>query len=137
MLSYQACVDIRGSQSHTEQASCTAEWKEGSTYYFVARMNSSHVSAKDPEASFRCFVYRAIHAGYLVSQSAEAKCNLHSATEGYRTMELRRGEREFSVSSIQYLRKTINFVGFLLNSSFYILHYILQLAMLQCVFGLQ
>ena len=31
VLSYQACVDIKGSQSHTEQAQCIGDWKEGST----------------------------------------------------------------------------------------------------------
>jgi len=88
VLSYQACVDIKGSQSHTEQAQCIGEWKEGSTYYFAAVMNSTHVSRYDREDSFRCFVYKQIHNGYLISQSAEAKCNLHTATEGYRTMTL-------------------------------------------------
>ena len=123
MLSYQACVDIRGSQSHTEHASCTAEWKEGSTYYFVARMNSSHVSEKDPEASFRCFVYRAIHAGYLVSQSAEAKCNLHSATEGYRTMELRRGE-SFPFLQFNICERPSILLGFCSTVSLYFAIYI-------------
>ena len=36
VLSYQACVDIKGSQSHTEWAQCIGDWKEGSTYYFAA-----------------------------------------------------------------------------------------------------
>lgn len=90
VFSYQACVDIKGSQSQTEQAHCIADWKEGSTYYFVAQMNSSHVSTADQESSFRCFVYKEIHSGYRLSQSAEAKCNLYTATEGYRTMSLKR-----------------------------------------------
>jgi len=90
VFSYQACVDIKGSQSQTEQAHCIADWKEGSTYYFVAQMNSSHVSTADQESSFRCFVYKEIHTGFLLSQSAEAKCNLYTATEGYRTMSLKR-----------------------------------------------
>ena len=36
----------------------------------------------------RCFVYKQIHNGYQLSQSAEAKCNLYTAAEGYRTMTL-------------------------------------------------
>jgi len=88
VLSYQACVDIKGSQSHTEQAQCIGDWKEGSTYYFAAVMNSSHVSRFNREDSFRCFVYKQIHNGYQLSQSAEAKCNLYTAAEGYRTMTL-------------------------------------------------
>ena len=88
MLSYQACVDIKGSQSQTEQAECIGEWKEGSTYYFAAIVNSSHVNREDREESYRCFVYKQIHNGYQLSQSAEARCNLYTATEGYRTMTL-------------------------------------------------
>jgi len=88
VLSYQACVDIKGSQSHTEQAQCIGNWKEGSTYYFAAVMNSSHISRYDKEDSFRCFVYKQIHNGYLMSQSADASCHLYTATEGYRTMTL-------------------------------------------------
>ena len=53
VLSYQACVDIKGSQSHTEQAQCIGDWKEGSTYYFAAIMNSSHVTRYNREDSFR------------------------------------------------------------------------------------
>ena len=94
VFNYQACVDIKGSQSQTEQATCIADWKEGSTYYFVAQMNSSHVNTEDMESSFRCFVYKEIHSGFLLSQSAEAKCNLYTAMEGYRTMELKRCKHE-------------------------------------------
>ena len=53
VLSYQACVDIKGSQSHTEHAQCVGDWKEGSTYYFAAIINSSHVSRFSREDSFR------------------------------------------------------------------------------------
>ena len=53
MFSYQACVDIKGSQSLTEQAECIGDWKEGSTYYFAAILNSSLVSREDREESYR------------------------------------------------------------------------------------
>ena len=53
MLSYQACVDIKGSQSHTEWAQCIGDWKEGSTYYFAAILNSSLVTRQDREDSYR------------------------------------------------------------------------------------
>ena len=53
VLSYQACVDIKGSQSHTEQAQCIGDWKEGSTYYFAAILNSSLVTRQDREDSYR------------------------------------------------------------------------------------
>jgi hypothetical protein len=90
VFNYQACVDIKGSQSQTEEAQCLGHWKEGSTYYFVAMMNSSYVSRDHLESSFRCFVYKEVHTGFLLSQSAEAKCNLYKANEGFRTMSLRR-----------------------------------------------
>ena len=53
MFSYQACVDIKGSQSLTEQAECIGSWKEGSTYYFAAILNSSLVTRQDREDSYR------------------------------------------------------------------------------------
>jgi len=90
VFNYQACVDIKGSQSQREEAQCLAHWKEGSTYYFVAMMNSSHVARQQLESSFRCFVYKEVHTGFLLSQSAEAKCNLYTAVEGFRTMALKR-----------------------------------------------
>ena len=53
VFSYQACVDIKGSQSQTEQAECIGSWKEGSTYYFAAILNSSLVTRQDREDSYR------------------------------------------------------------------------------------
>jgi hypothetical protein len=38
--SYQACVDIKGSQSQTGQAHCIADWKEGSTYYTLQQKDT-------------------------------------------------------------------------------------------------
>ena len=53
VLSYQACVDIKGSQRQTEQAHCIGHWKKGSTYYFAAILNTSHVTRQDREDSYR------------------------------------------------------------------------------------
>ena len=93
VLRYQACPDIQGSQSLTEQVECIAQWKEGSIRYFAARVNSSISSRPGEwENMFRCFVYRSQYGGWLLAQSGEAKCNLHKATEGYRTMSLKYGE---------------------------------------------
>ena len=33
----QACADIKGSESSVESVECIAEWKEGSTYYFLGK----------------------------------------------------------------------------------------------------
>ena len=46
-------MDIKGSQSLTEQAECIGSWKEGSTYYFAAILNSSLVTRQDREDSYR------------------------------------------------------------------------------------
>ena len=90
---YQACPDIQGSQSLTEQVECMAQWKEGSIRYFAARVNSSNFNRPGEwKNMFRCFVYRKQYNGWLLAQSGEAKCNLHKATEGYRTMSLKYSE---------------------------------------------
>ena len=46
---------------------------------------------------YRCFVYKQIHNGYQLSQSAEARCNLYTATEGYRTMTLTKCKKYFTI----------------------------------------
>jgi len=89
LLEYRACPDLRGSQSLVQQLECVAQWKEGSVHYFAGRMNTSLVTRPgDWESIFRCFVYRRQHNGWLLAQSGEAKCNLHRATEGHRTLNL-------------------------------------------------
>lgn len=90
MFRYQACPDIKGSESGVERAECIARWKEGSTYYFVARMSSNRISPGDYEQIFRCFVYQKQYGGFLLSQSGEAKCNLYTAQEGHTTLNLRK-----------------------------------------------
>ena len=96
---------------------CLAQWKEGSTYYFLGLISHDHVSPYDYEDRFRCFAYQTIFQvnciiaplgvinvlgilkpinflllqGYLISQSGDAQCTLHSATEGDKTMKLTKG----------------------------------------------
>nr|XP_040570826.1 uncharacterized protein LOC121120042 [Lepeophtheirus salmonis] len=86
----QACADIKGSESSVEELKCLADWKEGSTYYFLGLMNVSHVQSDNYEGRFRCFVYESIHKGFFLSQSGEAKCNLYTAREGAKTMKLKK-----------------------------------------------
>jgi len=89
LMKYQACPDMKGSESLTEQVECIGEWKEGSIRYFAARVSSSLTTRPGEwEAMLRCYVYRPQYQGWLLAQSGEAKCNLHKATEGYRTMSL-------------------------------------------------
>lgn len=87
---YQACADIKGSESIVESVECIAQWKEGSTYYFLGLISRHHVSPYDYEDRFRCFAYSTIHQGYLISQSGDAQCTLHSAKEGDKTMTLKK-----------------------------------------------
>ncbi|XP_019771742.1 uncharacterized protein LOC109545465 isoform X2 [Dendroctonus ponderosae] len=99
LLSYQACPDIYGSESTVEELQCLASWKEGSVRYLVGQIHHHHVTSN--EDRFRCFVYEkttpssenAEGIDYRVAQSGDATCNgLFSATEGSRTMTLRRAQ---------------------------------------------
>lgn len=83
-----------------EELQCLASWKEGSIRYLVGQLHHHHVTSN--EDKFRCFVYEKTTASsenadgvdYRVAQSGDATCNgLFSATEGSRTMTLKRGEK--------------------------------------------
>ena len=54
-LNFQACIDVAGSESATEELQCLATWSEGSKNYLVAEMNREHVYSD--ESKYRCFVY--------------------------------------------------------------------------------
>lgn len=54
-LNFQACIDVQGSESVSEELACIAAWKEGSKRYLVAEMNREHVYSD--ESKYRCFVY--------------------------------------------------------------------------------
>lgn len=43
-----------------ESVECLAQWKEGSTYYFLGLISRDHVSPHDYEDRFRCFAYQEI-----------------------------------------------------------------------------
>ncbi|XP_022250867.1 uncharacterized protein LOC111087681 isoform X2 [Limulus polyphemus] len=92
---FQACVDVRNSESREEKLTCYGTWKEGSTRYLVAKLE--HKDTITEEDKFRCFVYEKLknESGYQVAQSGDATCDgLFSATEGSRTMTLIRSERD-------------------------------------------
>ncbi|XP_076331792.1 uncharacterized protein LOC143236952 [Tachypleus tridentatus] len=91
---FQACADVRNSESREEKLTCYGTWKEGSTWYLVAKLE--HKGTITEEDKFRCFVYDKLknESGYQVAQSGDATCDgLFSATEGSRTMTLIRSER--------------------------------------------
>jgi len=90
-LNFQACIDVPGSESVSEELTCIAVWKEGSKKYMVAEMNREHVY--NDESKYRCFVYQKSGKGenktVKMAQSLSATCNgLWSPSEGYRTFNL-------------------------------------------------
>ncbi|XP_050557033.1 uncharacterized protein LOC118282328 isoform X1 [Spodoptera frugiperda] len=118
LLNYQACPDVYGSESTVEELECLATWKEGSLRFLVGKLHHNHATSN--EDRYRCFVYektndlllnpRVTATGtvkeqvvppggieYRVAQSGDATCNgLFSATEGSRTMALKRVSVRFN-----------------------------------------
>ena len=87
-LNFQACIDVAGSESGTEELECLATWSEGSKHYLVAEMDREHVFSD--ESKYRCFVYTKAGKGdnrtVKMAQSLAATCTgLWSPVEGYRT----------------------------------------------------
>ncbi|XP_041976270.1 uncharacterized protein LOC121731032 isoform X2 [Aricia agestis] len=109
LLNYQACPDVYGSESTVEELECLATWKEGSLRFLVGKIHHNHATSN--EDRYRCFVYEKTNASgsnikeiptpggveYRVAQSGDATCNgLFSATEGSRTMALKRVTSKFT-----------------------------------------
>ena len=92
---FQACIDVQGSESATEELECLATWSEGSKHYLVAEMDREHVFSD--ESKYRCFVYSKAGKGdnrtVKMAQSLAATCTgLWSPEEGYRTFQMDKGE---------------------------------------------
>ena len=101
-LSFQACTDVRGSESVEEQLQCLAHWREGSKHYMVAQRRGQHVYSD--EARYRCFVYEKEGKGdnrtVRMAQSLSATCRgLWSPQEGYRTFALEKVAKTGAASS--------------------------------------
>lgn len=107
LLNYQACPDVHGSESTVEELECLAAWKEGSLRFLVGKLHHNHATSN--EDRYRCFVYEKTNSissasvkdgddvEYRVAQSGDATCNgLFSATEGSRTMALKRVSVRFN-----------------------------------------
>lgn len=100
LLRFQACPDVKGTESRDEELVCLANWKDGSTRYLVGKLQRGR-STSD-EDKYRCFVYEkskegdnAKNHGYALAQSGDATCNgLSSPTEGSRTMKLQKVQLE-------------------------------------------
>ncbi|XP_049865716.1 uncharacterized protein LOC126366593 isoform X3 [Pectinophora gossypiella] len=134
LLNYQACPDVHGSESAVEELECLATWKEGSLRFLVGKLHHNHATSN--EDRYRCFVYEktngiASSAGkegpaspagveYRVAQSGDATCNgLFSATEGSRTMALKRVRFSCQFPSWMTFSHTWHTLDFSSNYTFY------------------
>lgn len=137
LLNYQACPDIHASESAVEELECLATWKEGSLRYLVGKLHHNHATSN--EDRYRCFVYEktnGIASGgnlkedpisdtdveYRVAQSGDATCNgLSSATEGSRTMALKRVSVRFNCQFPSWMTfsHTWHTLDFTSNYTFY------------------
>merc|ERR1719300_1438441 len=88
IMRYQACADVKGSETSVKEVQCFGSWKEGSTFYFLGMLNDSHVRQDNYEGRFRCFAYQKIFNGFKLSQSGDAGCDIWSPEEGYVTMKI-------------------------------------------------
>lgn len=93
LFRYQACPDVQGTESTTEELMCLASWKEGSNRYLVGK--SDHSLATSDEDRYQCFVYKAWNngssSGFQMAQSGDATCNaLYSVTGGSMTLMLKK-----------------------------------------------
>jgi len=92
-IHYQACTDVQGSESTSEEIACIASWREGSKGYFVGELMHEFTNAK--ERRYRCFVHEHIGKGHnrtvKMAESDSATCSgLWSTSEGYRVFEMQR-----------------------------------------------
>ena len=86
-----------------QKLECQASWRDGSRHFMVGKLDYPH--ATNDEDKFRCFVYEykdplTPSKGLFLAQSGDATCNgLFSPHEGSRTLNLKAGERTFSLLS--------------------------------------
>ncbi|XP_023240911.1 uncharacterized protein LOC111639296 isoform X1 [Centruroides sculpturatus] len=96
LFRFQACADVKGTESSVEELTCLASWKEGSYHYLVGKMKQRlPYGLYSDHNNYRCFVFDHLidRAGYQVSQSADATCDgLVSPREGSRIMRLTRSK---------------------------------------------
>ncbi|XP_045487519.1 uncharacterized protein LOC110998393 isoform X1 [Pieris rapae] len=137
LLNYQACPDVYGSESTVEELECLATWKEGSLRFLVGKLHHNHATSN--EDRYRCFVYEKTNGigsapglkdnpvmpggvEYRVAQSGDATCNgLFSATEGSRTMALKRVSVKFNCQFPSWMTfsHTWHTLDFTSNYTFY------------------
>ncbi|KAI4501038.1 hypothetical protein M0802_003841 [Mischocyttarus mexicanus] len=89
LLRYQACANVRSTESVDVQLECLATWREGSTNYMVARLYGDRKT--NDEESYRCFIYtRGSNNTWNMAQSGDATCTgLLSITEAAKTFKMK------------------------------------------------
>ncbi|XP_064121034.1 uncharacterized protein LOC135225640 isoform X3 [Macrobrachium nipponense] len=94
LFKYQACPDVQGTESSVEEVECIGHWNEGSTRYFVGRLEGGR--AVTDEDRYRCYAWERereseSHLDYRMAQSGDATCNgVFSAYDGSKTLKLRK-----------------------------------------------
>ncbi|KAL0100163.1 hypothetical protein PUN28_019536 [Cardiocondyla obscurior] len=100
LLKYQACPDVVGTESNTEELQCLAIWNDGRNKYLVGTLKER--STLGDAKTYRCFLYeeKSHHQGkmiYLLAQSGDPTCNgLTTVSEGSPTIKLIKVDKEHS-----------------------------------------
>ncbi|KAF2352658.1 hypothetical protein FHG87_016585 [Trinorchestia longiramus] len=102
LLRYQACPDMKGTESQEVKLECIGEWKEGTTKYFVGRIDSR--KALTDEDKYRCFAWEHSREkglyDFKMAQSEDATCNgVPSASDGAVILQIRKGTTRVVVGS--------------------------------------
>ncbi|XP_025160689.1 uncharacterized protein LOC105182797 isoform X2 [Harpegnathos saltator] len=97
LLKYQACPDVEGTESNTEELQCLAVWNDGRNKYLVGTLKGRNALGNG--RTYRCFLYeeKAHHQGkiYLLAQSGDPTCNgLTTVSEGSPTIKLTKVDKE-------------------------------------------
>ncbi|KAL6266588.1 hypothetical protein P5V15_003434 [Pogonomyrmex californicus] len=100
LLKYQACPDVAGTESNTEELQCLAVWNDGRNKYLVGTLKERNTLGE--AKTYRCFLYeeKPHHQGkmiYLLAQSGDPTCNgLTTVSEGSPTIKLTKVDKEHS-----------------------------------------
>ncbi|XP_015190925.1 PREDICTED: uncharacterized protein LOC107074205 isoform X2 [Polistes dominula] len=100
LLKYQACPDIHGTESNTEELQCLAVWNDGGrNKYLVGTLKGRN--AVSTEVTFRCFLYEEKHhqgkVMYMLADSGEPTCNgLTTISDASLTIKLTKVDKEHS-----------------------------------------
>ncbi|XP_042217692.1 uncharacterized protein LOC121863236 isoform X2 [Homarus americanus] len=94
LFKYQACPDVLGTESSVEEVECIGHWKEGSTRYFVGRLDVSRTLTD--EDRYRCFGWERARENeanidYHLAQSFDATCNgVFPPFDGSKTLRIKK-----------------------------------------------